>query len=128
MGTKKTACLLGVVAALVLVIAVAGASADGVRGGDTHHGVARSSDVVHGFNPIASYHEDFTLDSHKPGNGIRSGYLLRESLLAGKFCKTGGDNSKGKDPTSTPEPGSLVLLLAGVGGLFFARRSKVPVS
>jgi PEP-CTERM motif len=121
---KKAAYAIAAVAVLVLIVAVSGAFADGVRH-DTHQGLLVSSEAVYTFHPSGSFHADFGVLNHEPESGIRNGYFLRESWFGGKYW--GDNHSQGSDPlTTSPEPGTLVLLIAGVCGLFFARRREAP--
>lgn len=117
-GAKKLVQSAVILAALVLVGAVAGAFADGVPA--PHQAALLNSQALQ-LNPVAASHADLTLGNHgnhDPSNGLRKGYLLHASVMGDDDA----DDSSSDDPTTTPEPGTALLLLVGVGLLFFTRR------
>jgi len=119
------------VATLVLLMAVSGAFADGVRS-NRHEGLLVKSEAMHSWsNPVAAMHAGFTLDGSARMDGIRNGRVLHMSLFEGKFSNDVADtddNDDNGDPTSTPEPGTLLLLAAGMGILFLGRERRATES
>jgi hypothetical protein len=118
-----------VIVALVLVVAVTGAFADGVAGGH-HYGAFIESDFHMTFNPIAASHVNLTSDQDGGSwrfSGLRDGYWLRgwkkDAFSDNDDAWSWSDPSGPTDPVSaTPEPGTLLLLAAGIGFLLFMGR------
>lgn len=110
------------VATLVLLMAVSGAFADGIRNNGREGLLVKSETMQSWSNPAAALHADFGLYHNGRFDGIRNGRVLHMSLFEGKFSNDVSDTDDNNgDPTSTPEPGTLLLLAAGVGILFLAR-------
>ncbi len=120
MDTVKIVRAVSVLAVLVLVVGVAGALGDGITG-PRHDGALVTPYAMHAFNPVAVTHVDFAVDGAARSNGIRDGYLLHTALL----------NSPRPNfiinpppPVSTPEPGTLLMLAAGLGILAIGFRRR----
>lgn len=118
MNTTRSIRLVSALAVLVLAFGVTAVLADGVTS-SRHAGDLVTSNTLHAFNPIAAAHVDFALEGAVRFNGIREGYLLREGLLDGPKANI---ISNPPPPTSTPEPGTLLMLAAGLGALFIGWR------
>lgn len=122
---RRAARLFGATAAvatLVLLMAVSGAFADGIRNNGREGLLVKSEAMQSWSNPAAALHADFGLDHNGRFDGIRNGRVLHMSLFEGKFSNDVADtDDNNDDPTSTPEPGTLLLLAAGAGIVFLAR-------
>jgi PEP-CTERM motif len=115
---------LSLLAVLVLVLGVAGAFADGITSG-RHDGTLVTSDAIHALTPVAAWHTDFAFGRTDQSNGIRSGYLLRMSLLDGPTRDLAG---LPPPSTATPEPGTVFMLIAGIGIVLFGLRRRATQS
>jgi PEP-CTERM motif len=132
-----------VLVTLVFALAVAGASADGVRGDHndgnwTHFYTANTS-----FNSFSTIHSDWNFGGFYRESGLRDGFWFKswdegnswskydfwtKDILWTKDSEPNDSswcdpNSPG--PTATPEPGTLGLLALGMTALFFMGRRSV---
>lgn len=121
MGNKKVFCTMASLFLLVLVLGVTGAFADGVTAPHSR-GDFVTFDAVHNFTRVAALHSDFDFNTNTGFSGIRDGYKLWTSLLDGP---TAAIVPVPPDPPSTtPEPGTLYLLLMGGGLLALGMRRR----
>lgn len=119
---KKVVQSAAILAALVLVVAVLGTFADGVKGDQHSDSMLTRSDSAH-FDPAALSHAEFALN-HDPSDGIRDGSRLHKAWKHNHSDEGDKDDANG-DPTPTPEPATLFLLVVGVGMLFLGRRRLI---
>ncbi|HTU33721.1 MAG TPA: PEP-CTERM sorting domain-containing protein [Candidatus Acidoferrum sp.] len=124
MDTTRVVRTVSMLAVLVLVLGVAGAFADGVTP-SRHDDSLITSNTFHSLSPTADSHVGFAVESARPSNGIRQGYLLRMSLLGNPKSDL---VSNPPPPTSTPEPGTLLMLAAGLGVLVVGWRQRASQS
>lgn len=125
MDTTRVVRTVSLLAVLVLVLGVAGAFADGVTS-SRHDDSLITRNTFHSLNPTADSHVGFALESAGRSDGIRQGYLLRMSLLGNP--KSNLISNPPPPPTSTPEPGTLLMLAAGLGVLVFGWRQRASQS
>jgi hypothetical protein len=126
-----------VVVALVFVLAVAGASADGIQG-DNNGGYGFHPYVVNtSFDSFSTIRADWSFDGDFARySGLRDGFWLKSWDKSDFWTKDDlwiKDNFQPNDsawcdpnPTSaSPEPGTVVLLALGMAALFFMGRRRV---
>lgn len=122
---------LMIAAALMFVVVVAGASADGFHG--NHDDGDHTAFTVHTFDSFNVPHSDWSSDFDN-NNGferfdsIRDGFWLKgwktDSFFSNNkvWCDSATPSTS---PTpSAPEPAAVLLLAMGVAGLFFLDRRK----
>jgi PEP-CTERM motif len=133
MDRLKGVCRSAVVlAALVLVVSVAGAFADGVHG--DHDGTfVRYDSSRTWFNPTSYSHDGWSFgktDSNRVFKDVDGRWSKNWSgdTYDGWSGKTYSDVQKNSsDPTATPEPGTVLLLGMGVLLCFTVRRRAMQV-
>lgn len=125
MDTTRVVRIVAVLAVLVLVLGVAGAFADGVTS-SRHDDSLIMANSFHSLNPNADSHVGLALEGAGHSNGVRQGYLLRMSLLGDP--KSDLISNPPPPPTSTPEPGTLLMLAAGLGVLAVGWRQRASQS
>ncbi|HXW55081.1 MAG TPA: hypothetical protein VEJ67_04970 [Candidatus Cybelea sp.] len=104
---------LAALVALLFVVGISAAYADGINGrGDGD----RTADVTSHVTAMADVNTH-SFVGHEPVNGIRDGYALRVAMW-----QSHNDVDTGTSTTATPEQPTLLLLVAGVGAVFFLRR------
>jgi len=118
---KMAARAAAIVIGLVFVVAVAGASADGVRGDNGRDAQLHFSTFQTSFNTV---HSDWNLDWNSQFDridGLRDGYWLKDVDY-----KSNDNSWCSPDPTAaSPEPGTLLLLTIGMAGLLFMGRRSL---
>lgn len=125
MDTTRMVRTASVLVVLVLVLGVAGAFADGVSS-SRHDDSLTAVNTFHPLNPNADSHVGLALEGAGHSNGVRQGYLLRMSLLGDP--KSDLVSVPPPPPTSTPEPGTLLMLAAGLGVLAVGWRQRASQS
>jgi hypothetical protein len=122
MGTRRIVCTIASLVLLVLVLGVAGASADGVMGGHRHANLV-SFDAIHNLSGAAAWHNDFAFGGNTQFKLAGSSYWLGSGLeLFGPTLAI--VPVPPNPPSTTPEPGTLYLLLIGGGLLVLGMRRR----
>lgn len=125
MGIRRVFCTMASLLLLVLVLGITGAFADGVTAAHSR-GDFVTFDAVHNFTRVAALHSDFDFNANTGFAGIRNGYKLWTSLLDGPTAEI--VPVPPDPPSTTPEPGTLYLLLMGGGLLALGMRRRTTQS
>ena len=109
---------LATLLALLLVVGISAAYADGISG--TRGDGDRNADLTSRVTPMADVNShSFGAFAHEPINGIRDGYMMRVALWQSHNPDV---DTSTPNPVPTPEQPTLLLLMAGVSAVFFLQR------